>query len=313
LADDHHDHVHGGHSHEGHAPHEGIVNFGRAFAIATVLNLGLVALQVVYGVLAHSVALLADAGHNFGDAIGLLLAWGAHAAARLPPTKRYTYGFGSASILAALLNSVILLVATGAIAWEAVQRFFEPGEVAGGTVMVVAAAGIVINGVSALLLAGGAKDLNVRGAFLHMVADGIVSLGVVIAGAAILVTGWQWFDPAMSLIIAAVIVWGTWGVLRDAACLSLAAVPAGVDPLQVRGYLASLPEVKDVHDLHIWAMSTTETAMTCHLVMHDGYPGDAFRVEIAAELQRRFAIGHPTVQIELQDAGECTLAPDHVI
>jgi len=141
----------------------------------------------------------------------------------------------------------------------------------------------------------------------------VVSLGVVIAGAAILVTGWQWFDPAMSLIIAAVIVWGTWGVLRDAACLSLAAVPAVVDSLQVRGYLASLPQVKDVHDLHIWAMSTTETAMTCHLVMRDGYPGDAFRIEIAAELQRRFAIGHPTVQIELQDAGECTLAPDHVI
>jgi cobalt-zinc-cadmium efflux system protein len=313
LAHDHRDHVHDGHSHGGRAHHEGPGNFGRAFAIATALNLGLVALQVVYGVLAHSVALLADAGHNFGDAIGLLLAWGAHAAGRLPPTKRYTYGFGSASILAALLNSVILLVATGAIAWEAVQRFFEPGEVAGVTVMVVAAAGIVLNGISALLLAGGTKDLNVRGAFLHMVADGVVSLGVVIAGAAILLTGWQWFDPAMSLIIAAVIVWGTWGVLRDAACLSLAAVPAGVDPLQVRGYLASLPRVKDVHDLHIWAMSTTETAMTCHLVMQDGYPGDAFRIEIAAELQRRFAIGHPTLQIELQDAGECTLAPDHVI
>jgi cobalt-zinc-cadmium efflux system protein len=310
----HSGHSHGPHSHAGHAHHLASHNFGRIFAIATMLNLGLVVLQVVYGVLAHSVALLADAGHNFGDAIGLLLAWGAHAAGRLPPTRRYTYGFGSASILAALLNSVILLVATGAIAWEAVQRFFEPGEVAGVTVMVVAGAGIICNGVSALLLAAGSKgDLNVRGAFLHMVADGVVSLGVVIAGAAILLTGWQWFDPVMSLIIAAVIVWGTWGVLRDAACLSLAAVPAGVDPLQVRGYLASLPEVKDVHDLHIWAMSTTETAMTCHLVMHDGYPGDAFRIAIAAELQRRFAIGHPTVQIELQDAGECTLAPDHVI
>jgi cobalt-zinc-cadmium efflux system protein len=310
-----HDHgAHSGHSHAGHSHGPAPRHFGRIFAIATVLNLALVVLQVVYGVLAHSVALLADAGHNFGDAIGLLLAWGAYAAGRLPPTKRYTYGFGSASILAALLNSVILLVATGAIAWEAVQRFFEPAEVAGVTVTVVAAAGIVVNGVSALLLATGSKgDLNIRGAFIHMVADGVVSLGVVIAGAAILLTGWQWFDPAMSLIIAAVIIWGTWGVLRDAASLSLAGVPAGLDPAQVRSYLRSLPNVKDVHDLHIWAMSTTETAMTCHLVMQDGYPGDAFRMEIAAELQRRFAIGHPTLQIELQDAGECTLAPDHVI
>jgi cobalt-zinc-cadmium efflux system protein len=310
-----HDHgAHSGHSHAGHSHGPAPRHFGRIFAIATVLNLALVVLQVVYGVLAHSVALLADAGHNFGDAIGLLLAWGAYAAGRLPPTKRYTYGFGSASILAALLNSVILLVATGAIAWEAVQRFFEPAEVAGVTVTVVAAAGIVVNGVSALLLATGSKgDLNIRGAFIHMVADGVVSLGVVIAGAAILLTGWQWFDPAMSLIIAAVIIWGTWGVLRDAASLSLAGVPAGLDPAQVRSYLRSLPNVKDVHDLHIWAMSTTETAMTCHLVMQEGYPGDAFRMEIAAELQRRFAIGHPTLQIELQDAGECTLAPDHVI
>ena len=185
-----------------------------------MLNLGLVVLQVVYGVLAHSVALLADAGHNFGDAIGLLLAWGAHAAGRLPPTRRYTYGFGSASILAALLNSVILLVATGAIAWEAVQRFFEPGEVAGVTVMVVAGAGIICNGVSALLLAAGSKgDLNVRGAFLHMVADGVVSLGVVIAGAAILLTGWQWFDPVMNSHHRGGDRLGTWGVLRDAACL----------------------------------------------------------------------------------------------
>jgi cobalt-zinc-cadmium efflux system protein len=312
-------HIHSDHSgdcHSGHA-HSGYVaprNFGYAFAIATALNLALVALQIVYGILADSVALLADAGHNFGDAIGLILAWGAHTMARWRPTQRHTYGFGSASILAALANAVILLVATGAIAWEAVQRFFQPAEVAGMTVMVVAAAGIVINGLSAWLLAAGTKtDLNIRGAFLHMIADGVVSFGVVVAGAAILLTGQQWFDPLASLIISGVIVWGTWGLLRNAASMSLAAVPPGVDPSQVRCYLEGLPNVKELHDLHIWAMSTTETAMTCHLVVRDGYPGDAFRVEIAEQLRWRFAIGHPTLQIELGDAGECKLAPDHVV
>jgi cobalt-zinc-cadmium efflux system protein len=307
------------HSHAGHAhqernndamPHD----FGRAFAIATALNLTLVLLQVIYGVLADSVALLADAGHNFGDAIGLVMAWGAHRMARWAPTRRYTYGFGSASILAALANAVILLVATGAIAWEAVQRFFAPAQVEGTTVMIVAAAAIVINGLSAWLLAAGTKgDLNIRGAFLHMVADGVVSFGVVLAGAAVVWTGRQWFDPLMSLVISVVIVWGTWGLLRNAIGMSLAAVPHGVDPMQVRRYLEGLPEVRELHDLHIWAMSTTETAMTCHLVMRDGYPGDAFRIEIAEELHHRFAIGHPTLQIELGDAGECKLAPDHVV
>lgn len=316
MAHDHSDLPHAGDGHSGHA-HSGYVaprNFGYAFAIATALNLALVALQIVYGILADSVALLADAGHNFGDAVGLILAWGAHAMSRWRPTQRYTYGFGSASILAALANAVILLVATGAIAWEAVQRFFEPAEVAGMTVMVVAAAGIVINGLSAWLLAAGTKtDLNIRGAFLHMIADGVVSFGVVVAGAAIVLTGQQWFDPLASLIISGVIVWGTWGLLRNAASMSLAAVPPGVDPSQVRRYLEGLPNVKELHDLHIWAMSTTETAMTCHLVVRDGYPGDAFRVEIAEQLRRRFAIGHPTLQIELGDAGECKLAPDHVV
>jgi len=222
-----HDH---GHDH-GHA--HTTKSFGRAFAIATVLNVGLVAIQVFYGIAAHSVALLADAGHNFGDALGLVIAWGAHVLARLSPTARYTYGFRSASILAALLNGVILLVATGAIAWEAIGRFFEPGEVAGMTVMVVAAVGILINGISAWLLMAGQKgDLNIRGAFLHMMAAAAVSLGVVIAGGLILLTGWNWLDPAVSIAISAAIVWGTWGLLREAINHSLDAVPAEIDPTE---------------------------------------------------------------------------------
>jgi cobalt-zinc-cadmium efflux system protein len=308
----HASHSHGGHFHAGddHAPRD----FGSAFAIATVLNLALVVLQVVYGILADSVALLADAGHNFGDAVGLILAWGAHTMARWRPTSRYTYGFGAASILAALANSVILLIATGAIMFEAVQRFIEPAEVAGTTVMVVAATAIVINGFSAWLLAAGSKgDLNIRGAFLHMVADGVVSLGVVLAGAAIVLTGRQWFDPLMSLVISAVIIWGTWGLLRSATRMSMAAVPAGIDPSDVRAYLEALADVREVHDLHIWAMSTTETALTCHLIVRNGYPGDTFRHELAEQLRERFRICHPTVQIELGDGGECKLAPDHVV
>jgi cobalt-zinc-cadmium efflux system protein len=310
----HKGHSHAGHSHAGHSHAHTPRNFGRIFAIAAFLNISLVVIQIVYGVLAHSVALLADAGHNFGDVVGLVLAWGAHGLSGRSPTKRYTYGFGSASILAALLNAIILLVATGAIAWEAVYRLFAPTEVAGITVMVVALIGIVINGVSALMLMAGSKgDLNIRGAFLHMIADAGVSFGVVIVGGGIVLTGWLWLDPAMSLVISAVIVWGTWGLLRDAVKLSLAAVPEGIDPLQVCAYLESLPGVKAAHDLHIWAMSTRDTALTCHLVMPKGHPGDAFLAEISHELQHRFAISHPTVQIELEDAGACALAPDHVV
>jgi cobalt-zinc-cadmium efflux system protein len=289
-------------------------DFGRAFAIATVLNLALVAAQVVYGILANSVALLADAGHNFGDALGLLLAWGAHAAGRWQPTHRYTYGFGSATILASLTNSVMLLVATGAIAWEAILRFLEPEEVAGVTVMVVAGIGIVVNGISAwLLVAGSGADMNIRGAFLHMIGDAAVSLGVVIAAGVILLTGWLWLDPLMSLVISVVIVAGTWGLLRDAIKLCLAAVPAGIDPLKVRIYLEGLPGVTAVHDLHVWAMSTTETALTCHLVMPKGHPGDAFLADVSRQLHDHFDIGHPTLQIELADAEICAMASGHTV
>jgi len=300
-----------GHGHDhSHTPK----NFGPMFALATALNVALVAVQVFYGIVAHSVALLSDAGHNFGDALGLVIAWGAHVLARFNPTARYTYGFRSASILAALLNGVILLVATGAIAWEAIGRFFEPGEVAGLTVMVVAAIGIAINGLSAWLLMSGQKaDLNIRGAFLHMVADAAVSLGVVIAGALILLTGWNWLDPAVSIVISCVIVWGTWSLLREAINHSLDAVPAEIDPKEVSQFLNGLPGVESIHDLHVWAMSTTETALTCHLVMPRGHPGDAFLQKVCDQLHHKFEIAHPTIQIELADAGACKLEPDHVV
>jgi cobalt-zinc-cadmium efflux system protein len=320
---DHGDHDHGEHDHAAHGHAHGHAHdhghshvpkdFGFIFAVVTALNVALVVLQVAFGIMANSVALLADAGHNFGDALALLLAWGAHVMCKATPTRRYTYGFRSASILAALANGIILLVATGAIAWEAILRFSEADEVAGMTVMIVAALGIVINGVSAwLLLAGQAGDLNIRGAFLHLVGDALVSVGVVVAGGLILLTGLHWIDPAASLVISVVIVWSTWGLLRNAVNLSLGAVPHGINPDAVRGYLEGLPGVKCIHDLHIWAMSTTETALTVHLVMPQGQTGDAFLLQLSQELHRRFKIDHPTVQVE-NDGDGCKLAPDHVI
>ena len=303
-----HDHPTGGH-HHALAP----ASFGFAFAIATILNIVLVVAQVVFGLAANSIALLADAGHNFGDVLGLLLAWGAQVVARWQPTERFTYGFRSASILSALLNAVTLLVATGAIAWEAIGRLPNPGEVGGLTVMVLAAIGILVNGVSAWLLMGGRDDLNVRGAFLHLAADAAVSAGVVVAGAVILLTGWSWIDPAVSLAICAVIVWGTWGLLRELVRLSLGAVPAQVALGDVRLYLEGLEGVTSVHDLHVWAMSTTENALTAHLVMPAGHPGDAFIAEVSHVLAHRFRIAHPTFQIELGDAGSCALAPAHIV
>ena len=304
--DDHHEH---------HGHHHGSMDFGRAFAIAATLNIALVIAQVVFGVLANSVALIADAGHNLGDVLGLLLAWGAHGMSRWLPTKRYTYGFRSASILAALFNGIILLVATGAIAWEALRRLTGSTDVAGVTVMVVAAVGIVVNGVSAwLLMAGREDDLNIRGAFLHMLGDAAISLGVVAAGAAILTTGWNWLDPVASLVIAVLIVWGTWGLLREAFVMSLDAVPDGVDGSKVESYLLGLPGVSEVHDLHIWAMSTTETAMTAHLVRPGAGLDDHLLHEVCHELEHRFRISHATLQVEAGNTEHvCRLAPDHVV
>jgi cobalt-zinc-cadmium efflux system protein len=304
-----HAHVHHGRPH-GHAP----ASFGTAFAVGIGLNLTFVAVEFVYGVLANSVALMADAGHNLSDVLGLVIAWIASVLTRRAPSSRYTYGLGGSSILAALFNAMLLLVAVGAIAWEAVLRLFHPEPVASGTVMIVAAVGIVVNGVTAALFASGRKgDLNIRGAFLHMVADAAVSAGVVVAALVILYTGWLWLDPLASLVIVGVIVWGTWSLLRDSLAMSVDAVPASIDPQAVRSYLASCAGVTAVHDLHIWPLSTTESALTAHLVFPGGHPGDEFLAVAASELRQRFGIGHTTLQIEISEQTACHLAPDHVV
>ena len=302
------------HAHAGHA-HAHAGDFSRAFAIGIAANLAYVAVEAFYGVAAGSVALLADAGHNLGDVLALAAAWAAAALGRREPTRHYTYGFRSTSILAALGNAIVLLVVTGGIAWEAVRRLMAPEPAAGATIAWVAALGIAVNGATALLFLGGRKgDLNLKAAFLHMAADAGVAAGVVAAGLVILFTGWQWIDPVASLAIAAAIIFATWSLLRDAVQMALHGVPQGIDPGAVEAYLAALPGVAEVHDLHIWAMSTTETALTAHLVRPEGAPDDAFFVAAARELRARFRIGHPTLQIEQGDADHpCDLAPDHVV
>ncbi|HEX4533800.1 MAG TPA: cation diffusion facilitator family transporter [Rhizomicrobium sp.] len=299
-----HDHGHA------HAP----ADFGAAFAIGIALNVGFVIVGAAFGFIGHSMALLADAGHNLGDTLGLVMAWIASVLVRRPPSARYTYGLRSTSILAALFNAVLLLIATGAIALEAIRRFFEPAPVAGSIVMIVAAIGVLVNGFTALLfLRGRAGDLNIRGAFLHMAGDAAVSVGVVLAGAAILLTGWRWIDPAVSLAISVVIVAGTWGLLRDSLNMSLNAVPPNVDAGAVKDYLSGVSGVCAVHDLHIWAMSTTETALTCHLVIPTGHPGDDALHAIADQLSHRFGIPHATIQVETNATEDCVLAPEHTV
>lgn len=299
-----HDHGHHHHHHgHSHAP----ADFGFAFAVAIALNLGFVIIEAGYGVFSHSMALIADAGHNLGDVLGLGVAWMANRLVRRAPSPRFTYGLRSSSILAALFNAVFLLIATGAIAVEAVQRFFQPQAVAGRTVIIVAAIGIVINFATALLFARGRKDdLNIRGAFQHMMADAAVSLGVVIAGFAIVATGLNWIDPAVSLLVSAVIVAGTWSLLRDSMKMTLHGVPPGVDEQAVRRFLEACPGVCALHDLHIWPMSTTETALTCHLIIPSGHPGDAELRRITDLLRDKFAIPHATIQIET-DEQDCAL------
>jgi cobalt-zinc-cadmium efflux system protein len=309
-----HDHGHGGHHHH-HAPPAG---FDGAFAIGSALNAGFVVAEVVFGLTAHSVALLADAAHNLGDVLGLLLAWWAAWLGRRHPTHSRTYGYGRSSILASLTNAVVLLVGVGGITVEAVHRLIDgvpAGEVDGKTVMIVAAVGILVNGVTALLFARGRKgDLNVKGAFLHMAADAAVSAGVVVSGLVILLTGWAWLDPVVSLLISALILFSTWSLLRDSLNLALDKVPEGVDAGKVLAYLAALPGVTEVHDLHIWALSTTETALTAHLVRSQAGTDDAFVHHACTELRKRFGIGHATLQIEDGDPDHaCHLAPADVV
>ncbi len=307
-----HDHSHadGSGSHS-HAP----ASFGRAFLIGTVLNIGFVAIEAGYGFAANSVALLADAGHNLSDVLGLLVAWGAATLSQRRPSQHYTYGLRRTSILAALFNAVFLLVAIGAIAYEALNRIAQSQPVEGGIVMAVAAVGIVVNGVTAWLFASGRKgDINIRGAFLHMAADALVSVGVVISGFAIWRTGWLWLDPATSLVIVAVILISTWGLLKDSVNMSLDRVPESIAPGDVQAALVALPGVTRVHDLHIWSMSTTELALTCHLVMPMGVPNDAFLHDTSAMLHKRFDIEHTTIQVERDDHDTaCAQAPAEAV
>ncbi len=305
MPHDHHNHEHS------HAP----ADFGKAFFIGILLNVLFIAIEVFYGLYANSLALLADAGHNASDVLGLFLAWGAVILSKRLPSERYTYGLQSSSILAALANAIFLLVASGGIGLEAIQRFSNPQESGSSTVMIVAGIGILINGFTAFLFMSGSKnDLNIRGAFLHMAADAAVSLGVVISAFFMLKTGYLWLDPFVSLIIAIIIIIGTWGLLRDSIMLSLHAAPRHVSTKKVRAFFSALPGVKEVHDLHIWAMSTTKIALTVHLLMPKAHPGDAFIKEITHQLEHDFQIHHATIQIEIGDIkGECGLAPDHVV
>lgn len=284
--------------HHDHAHHRYGGDFGRAFAIGIGLNLTFIAIETVFGILANSLALLADAGHNFGDVLGLLLAWGGAMLSRREPTERRTYGLRRSSILAALINAMLLLVVVGGIGWEALARLRIPQPLPGDAIIWVAAVGIVINGVSALFFLGGSHDVNVRGAFLHLMADALVSLGVVVAGVVMHYTGWTWLDPAMSLLIAVVILFGTWSIFRESLDLALDAVPRQIDPQQVNDYLVALPGAVAVHDLHIWGLSTTEVALTAHLVVDNIAETNGLLARIARELHDRFHIEHVTVQLE---------------
>lgn len=298
-----------------HSRQQNNKDFGKAFIIGILLNSAFIVAEVMYGLHANSLSLLADAGHNISDVLGLFIAWGAVILAKRLPSERYTYGLQSASILAALGNAFLLLVACGGIGWEAILRFYQPAEVRSTTIMMVATVGIFINGFTAwLFMAGRKKNLNIRGAFLHLAADAFISLGVVIAGAIMLKTNWQWLDPSVSLIISIIIVIGTWELLRDALSLSLHAAPKHINTAQVKKFLADFKGVEEVHDLHIWAMSTTNVALSAHLLMPCGHPGDSFIKKITHELEDKFNITHTTIQIEIGDASiACRFAPEEIV
>ena len=298
-----HDHYHAHSHHDRHGPHgHAPKDFGRAFAFGITLNLIYIAIEAFYGFVSGSMALLADAGHNLSDVLGLAVAWAGAELGKRPPTKRFTFGLGGSSILAALLNGLLLLVAVGAIAWEAISRFNNPVEVQGMTVIIVASIGIVINLGTAMLFVKGQKDdINIRGAFLHMAADAAVSAGVVLGGIAIMFTGAFWIDPLISLFVGAIIFLSTWGLLKAAVKMSLSAVPDNIDSDAVQKDLAKLPGVSAVHDLHIWPMSTQENALTAHLVVPAGHPGDDFLHDVEKHLFENHNIHHSTIQIEMSD------------
>jgi cobalt-zinc-cadmium efflux system protein len=306
-----HSHHHS-HSHHGHHCHHGHTATSRSLAIGIALNVAFVLIEIAYGLQANSLALLADAGHNASDVLGLVIALIAMRLALRKPSKRFTYGLQSASIMAALGNALLLLVAVGGISWEALQRFSQPQQPAAMTMVVVAAIGVFINGITAFFLhAGHHKDLNIKGAYLHMLADAAVSVGVVISGIVMMNTGWLWIDPLVSLVIALVIVGGTWSLLRDSTSLALHAVPRDIDIGEVKSYLKGLEGVTEVHDLHVWAMSTTGVALSAHLLMPSGHPGDAFIHATAHELEHRFHINHATLQIEIGNSAEACALSSH--
>ncbi len=309
-----HDHPHescdGGLFHHHH--HE-VADYNRAFAVGTALNIGFVIIEGGYGWIAGSMALIADAGHNLSDVLGLLLAWGAHWLSKKPPSARKTYGLRRITIMASLTSAVLLLAALGAIGWEALQRLADPQPVEGMIVIIVAAIGVVINTATALLFVRGQHDLNIKGAYLHMAADAAVSLGVVIAGVAILLTGWLWLDPVLSLVIVAIVLIGTWHLLRDSLNLSIDGVPTGIDVEEIRRFLERQPGVQGVHDLHVWALSTTDTALTVHLVMSKP-AGNRFLERVQKELREHYSIDHATIQMERAEAGfVCPLDRQHCV
>lgn len=303
-----HGHSHGGHDHA-HAMPKSL----RAFALGASINFAFVIIEAIFGFFAGSLALMADAGHNLSDVLGLLLAWAAAWLSARPPSAKRTFGLGRSSILAALANAIILLVGTGGIIVEAVSRFSDPQPVETGIVMVVALIGIGVNfGTALLFMADRKADLNVRGAFVHLVADAAVSLGVVVAAGVIALTGWLWLDPVVSLVIAAAIILGTWGLFRDSVDMAMDAVPAGIDRAAVESYLVARPGVTEVHDLHIWALSTTDNALTAHLVRPGAALDDSFLAETCAGLKEKFGIGHAAIQVEAGDM-PCALAPAYVV
>jgi cobalt-zinc-cadmium efflux system protein len=301
-----HAHSHGqSHSH-GHGHSHAPASFGRAFAVGITLNTAFVFVEVVCGLFAHSLALVADAGHNLSDVLALVLAWGATVLTRREPTERHTYGFQRSSVLVALCNAIFLLVSVGAIGWESIQRLREPAPVAAQTMIWVSALGIAVNSATALMFMSGRKaDLNIRGAFAHMAADAAISAGVVVAGIVIAFTSWFWLDPVVSLILVAVIVFGTWELLRDSLNLALDAVPADIDAAAVREYLLGLHAVAGAHHLHIWGLSTTQVALTVHLVLDHPEESPELLREINHELKERFGIGHATIQFESAGDTEC--------